>query len=85
MRFLIEARGKCGIESKKYNDNRFVVSSLIPLSPASEAGLKVGDILCKPGTKGGCLNSKDQYLKNIQIGNNRPIVVEVLRILTDDV
>ena len=84
LRFLIEDRGKCGIEIKKYSDNRFFVSSLIPLSPASEAGLKVGDILCKPGTKGGCLNSEYQYLKNIQIENNRPIVVEVLRILTDD-
>ena len=84
LRFLIDDRGKCRIELKKYNDNRFFVSSLIPLSPASEAGLKVGDILCKPGTKGGCLNSEDQYLKNIQIENNRPILVEVLRILTDD-
>ena len=84
MRFLVEDRGKCGIDLTKYNGNRFFVSSLIPLSPASEAGLKVGDILCKPGTKGGCLNEEDQFLNNIQIENNRPIVVEVLRILTDD-
>ena len=84
MRFLIEDKNKCGIELKKCTDNRCCVSSLIPLSPASEAGLKVGDILCKPGTKGDCLNSEDQFLNNIQIENNHPIVVEVLRILNDD-
>ena len=60
------------------------VGSLVLLSPASEEGLKVGDILCKPGTKGDCLNIEDQFKKNIQIENNRPIVVEVVRILTDD-
>ena len=84
MRFLIEDRGKCGIELEKYNDKILLVGSLVPLSPASEAGLKVGDILCKPGTKGGYLNEEDQFLKNIQIEYNRPIVVEVARILTDD-
>ena len=84
LRFLIEDRGKCGIKLKKNNDNRFFVSSLIQKFPASEAGLKASDILCKPGTMGGCLNSKYQYLKNIQIEDNRPIVVEVARILTDD-
>ena len=84
LRFLIEDRGECKIELKKYNNNRFIVGSRVPLSPASEAGLKVGDILCKPGTKGGYLNKEDQFLNNIQIENNHPIVVEVLRILTDD-
>ena len=84
LRFLIKYRGKCWIGLKKYNENRVFVSSLISLSPAYEAGLKVGDILCKSGTTGGCLNSKYQYLKNIQIEDNRPIVVEMLRILTDD-
>ena len=61
LRFVIEDRGKCGIELKKYNNNRFIVGSLVPLSPASDTGLKVGDLLCKPGTKGDCLNIEDQF------------------------
>ena len=84
MRFLIEDGGKCGFSIKKLNDSRIFISYLEPLSPASEAGLKVGDMLCKPGTKGDFLNIEEQFLENIQIVNNRPIVVEVLRILTDD-
>ena len=46
--------------------------------------MKVGDILCKPGTKGGYLRDEDQFVENLGILNNRPIVVEVLRKLTDD-
>ena len=63
LRFLIEDRGKCGIELNKYNDDRCFVASLVPLSPASEAGLKVGDILCKPGTKGGLIKQQRLVFK----------------------
>ena len=61
LRFLIEDGGKCGFSIKKLDNNRIFISYLEPLSPASEAGLKVCDLLCKPGTKGDCLNIEDQF------------------------
>ena len=63
---------------------RLIVHSLAPFSIASKAGLKAGDILCKPGSKGVYLQKSDQYLHNFSLQNNRPIMLEVWISVSDE-
>ena len=57
-----------------------------PSSTASKSGLKVGDILCKLGSKGTRFVKKinETTIRNLTTHQNRPFILEVLRELSDD-
>ena len=84
--FIIKETGSLGItvgHHPKYEEIH--ITEIIPSSTAYKLGLKVGDILCKLGSKGTRFVKKENEttVQNLTTPDNRPFILEVLSELSD--
>ena len=85
--FIIEETGSLGITIEAHPKNKGIcITGVIPSSRASKSGLKVGDILCKLGSKGTHFVKKtnETTIQNMMSDYNRPLILELLRQLSDE-
>ena len=84
--FIIEETGSLGIAVEPHPKHEGIhITEIIPSSTAYKLGLKVGDILCKLGSKGTRFVKKENEttVQNLTTPDNRPFILEVLSELSD--
>ena len=85
--FIIEKTGPFDITIGFHPKNKGIhITDVIPSSTAYKSGLKVGDILCKLGSKGTHFvkNANETTIQNVMSHHNCPLILEVLRELSDE-